>query len=224
MSALPAPVGSDSVASAPTFGSMQTFRGVDKMKSLHNSLSRSSRSRSRSRLGGLIAVLGVLGVAMLGGCASEEHQNLKEWMRDQTKGMRGKVPPLPEITAFPVVAYEASDLTSPFSPAKIVSAEIVVASTAPDRTRPPQPLEAFALEELRVMGVILSGATPYALMQTPPPSKPKHVGIGEYMGQNFGKITSITKDGVIVLETVRDVNGAWTPQEKLLQVPKEGGY
>ncbi len=34
------------------------------------------------------------------GCAAEEHQDLREWMRDEAKGMKGKVAPLPEITAF----------------------------------------------------------------------------------------------------------------------------
>jgi Tfp pilus assembly protein PilP len=58
---------------------------------------------------------------LLLGCAAEEHQDLREWMRDEAKGMRGKVAPLPEITAFPVVAYETETLTPPFAPGKIVT-------------------------------------------------------------------------------------------------------
>ena len=69
----------------------------------------------------------------------------------------------------------------------------------------------------------MAGTVPYALIKTPPPNKPKHVRIGEYMGRSFGKITAIDKDGVTVLETVKDANGAWVEQEKLLLVPKEGG-
>jgi Tfp pilus assembly protein PilP len=43
------------------------------------------------------------------------------------------------------------------------------------------------------------------------------------MGRNFGKITAISSEGVTVIETVKDANGAWVTQEKLLIVPKEGG-
>jgi type IV pilus assembly protein PilP len=167
-------------------------------------------------------LLSFLLVLLLAGCAAEEHQDLREWMRDEAKGMRGKVAPLPEITAFPVVAYETETLVPPFSPAKIVTLDVSADKSAPDRTRPPQPLEAFPIEDLRVMGIITAGAVPYALIQTPPPNKPKHVRVGEYMGRSFGKITAITPEGVTVVETVKDANGAWVSQERQLNVPKGG--
>jgi type IV pilus assembly protein PilP len=160
---------------------------------------------------------------LLLGCAAEEHQDLRQWMREEAKDMRGKVAPLPEITAFPVVAYETEMLTSPFAPGKIVTLEAVADKTSPDRTRPQQPLEIFPIEDLKVVGVLTAGAVPYALIQTPPPNKPKHVRVGEYMGRSFGRITAIDKNGITVLETVKDANGAWVEQEKVLMVPKEGG-
>ena len=167
--------------------------------------------------------LAIFCLLILAGCAAEEHQDLREWMRTEAKGMKGKVAPLPEITAFPVVAYETETLTSPFSAGKIVTLEAVADKTAPDRTRPQQPLEIFPIEDLKVMGIITAGSVPYALIQTPPPNKPKHVRVGEYMGRSFGKITAISKDSVTVLETVKDANGAWIEQERKLEVPKEGG-
>lgn len=160
---------------------------------------------------------------LLLGCAAEEHQDLREWMREEAKEMKGRVSPLPEITAFPVVAYETETLTSPFAPGKIVTLEAVAVKSMPDRARPQQPLEIFPIEDLKVAGIIMAGSVPYALIQTPPPNKPKHVRVGEYMGRSFGKITAITRDSVTVLETVKDVNGAWVEQEKVLMVPKEGG-
>ena len=160
---------------------------------------------------------------LLLGCAAEEHQDLREWMREEAKEMKGRVSPLPEITAFPVVAYETETLTSPFAAGKIVTLEAVALKSTPDRVRPQQPLEIFPIEDLKVAGIIMAGQVPYALIQTPPPNKPKHVRVGEYMGRSFGKITAITKDSVTVLETVKDVNGAWVEQEKVLTVPREGG-
>ncbi|MDP2810527.1 MAG: pilus assembly protein PilP [Rhodocyclaceae bacterium] len=160
---------------------------------------------------------------LLLGCAAEDHQDLRQWMRDEAKEMKGRVSPLPEITAFPVVAYETGTLTSPFAPGKIVTLDASADKTAPDRSRQQQPLEIFPIEDLKVVGIIMAGTVPYALIQTPSPNKPKHVRVGEYMGRSFGKITAISKDGVTVLETVKDTNGAWVEQEKVLMVPKEGG-
>ncbi len=162
-------------------------------------------------------------VLLLAGCAAEQHQDLREWMREEAKTMRGKVAPLPEIAAFPVVAYETETLTPPFASGKIVTLEAVADKSAPDRSRPQQPLEIFPIEDLKVMGIIMAGPVPYALIQTPPPNKPKHVRVGEYMGRSFGRITQISRDSVTVLETVKDANGAWVAQEKVLMVPNEGG-
>ncbi|MBL8479246.1 MAG: pilus assembly protein PilP [Sterolibacteriaceae bacterium] len=165
----------------------------------------------------------ILILPLLAGCGAEQHQDIREWMREEAKGMRGKVAPLPEIAAFPVVAYETETLTPPFASGKIVTLEAVADKSAPDRSRPQQPLEIFPIEDLKVMGIVMAGPVPYALIQTPPPNKPKHVRVGEYMGRSFGRITQISRDGVTVLETVKDANGAWVAQEKVLMVPNEGG-
>ena len=165
----------------------------------------------------------VLTALLLAGCASSEHDDLKEWMREQAKGMKGKVQPLPEITAFPAVAYEGEKLIPPFAAAKILTTDSANDKSAPDRDRARQPLENFALEDLKVMGVMFDGKTRYALIRTPPPNKPKNVRVGEFVGQNFGKITAITDDGLTVLETVKDSNGTWVERETSILVPREGG-
>ena len=70
---------------------------------------------------------------------------------------------------------------------------------------------------------MFDGKTRYALIRTPPPNKPKNVRVGEFVGQNFGKITAITDDGLTVLETVKDSNGTWVERETSILVPREGG-
>ena len=82
----------------------------------------------------------VLTALLLAGCASSEHDDLKEWMREQAKGMKGKVQPLPEITAFPAVAYEGEKLIPPFAAAKILTTDSANDKSAPDRDRARQPL------------------------------------------------------------------------------------
>lgn len=170
-----------------------------------------------------IILLACMGGVLLTGCSNTEHEDLKEWMREQAQGFKGKVAPLPEIKAFPAVEYNTEKLVAPFSNLKIVTSEAVADKTAPDRDRQRQPLENFPLEDLRVSGVIIDSKVPWALVQPPPPNKPKHVTVGEFMGQNFGRITQITTDGVTVIETVKDTNGAWTDREIVKPVPRRGG-
>jgi Tfp pilus assembly protein PilP len=82
---------------------------------------------------------------------AEEHQDLREWMRDEAKGMRGKVAPLPEITAFPVVAYETEMLDATLR-SRERSSRWTSARTRAHRIArvPQQPLEAFfPLEDLQ---------------------------------------------------------------------------
>lgn len=164
-------------------------------------------------------------IVILSACSGGEQTELREWMQEQTKEMKIGVPPLPEVQALPAVSYEGKDLKVPFSPQKIVTANAVASSpsaqAASERAR--QPLENFPIEDLTVQGVILTGKRPYALVQPRLPNKPMHVTVGDYMGQNFGKVVSITNTEVTVLETVRDNNGVWTEREIIKPVPRQGG-
>ena len=158
----------------------------------------------------------------LGACATQDQTELREWMSEQAKSMRGGVPPLPEIKPLEAVSYEGSNLVVPFSPQKIVTAEPVSKSIVGDIGRVRQPLENFPLEELTVQVIIVTGKRPYALVQPKPPNKPMHVNVGDYMGQNFGKVVSIDCESVKVLETIKDNNGVWTEREIVKVLPKQG--
>ena len=67
----------------------------------------------------LVAVIAVI----LAGCASEEHSDLRAWMADASKDLRGKVPPLPQVKPYEPVPYDVGNLLDPFKPGKIIGAE-----------------------------------------------------------------------------------------------------
>lgn len=74
-------------------------------------------SANKSVLAGLTLAL------LVAGCGGGDHEDLKEWMRDSTKGLKGKVPPLPEVKPYEPVAYDAQGLMDPFKPAKLEPAQ-----------------------------------------------------------------------------------------------------
>jgi type IV pilus assembly protein PilP len=152
----------------------------------------------------------LLGVLSLAACGGEEHQDLKEWMRESSKDLKGSVPPLPELKPFPIVSYNGSNLLDPFRGAKIVPEKATGAGgKTPDFDRPKEPLEAYPLESLKLVGIMMPGTgntkTPYALIQSS--DGLNYAVVGNHLGQNFGVVTAITASEVKIKETVKDPTG-----------------
>src|SRR5512137_972901 len=121
---------------------------------------------------------------LLAGCSGESHQDLRAWMADQGKGARGRVDPLPQIKPYEPFAYNAFDLPDPFKPRKIEPTK-GASKLAPDMTRRREPLEAFPLESLTMVGTLEKNKTIYALVRTPERDV-YQVKAGNYLGQNYG--------------------------------------
>jgi len=152
----------------------------------------------------------LLASILLAGCAAEEHQDLKEWMRESSKDLKGGVPPLPELKPFPIVSYDASALVDPFKGSKIVPEKSAGAGgKTPDFDRPKEPLESYPLESLKLVGVMMPGTgntkTPYALIKSS--DGLNYVVAGNHLGHNFGVVTAITATEVKIKETIKDPTG-----------------
>ncbi|THF62968.1 pilus assembly protein PilP [Pseudothauera nasutitermitis] len=164
----------------------------------------------------------LLAAALLAGCASEE-ENIQAWMAEQTKGMRGSVKPLPEIRPFPVVEYDAEALPTPFSTARLVpeTRQSGGGALRPDLDRRREPLEAYPLESLTMVGVLMRGKDADALIRVD--NTIHQIRVGNHMGQNFGVVTEVTETEVILRELVEDVNGDWSERisSLLLQEQQE---
>ncbi|MBL8491577.1 MAG: pilus assembly protein PilP [Rhodocyclaceae bacterium] len=165
-------------------------------------------------------VLSIVACALLSACGGEEHQDLKMWMKESTKDLRGRVPPLPEIKAFPAVSYEAMDLVDPFKPQKIEPEKKGSGGgIKPDLDRRKEPLEAFPLESLKMVGVLQRDKMIHAVVLA---GKAVHqVKIGNYMGQNFGIITNITESDIQLRELVQDAVGDWVERTSSLHLQEQ---
>ncbi len=159
----------------------------------------------------------VLACLVLAACGGEEHQDLRQWMKEASKDFKGKIPPLPEIKSFPPVAYSAGDLPDPFNAAKIEPEKKPGGGALkPDFDRRKEPLEAYPLESLKMVGVLMKGKMVHALVLA---DKNLHqVKIGNYMGQNFGIITDISETEVKLKELVPDSLGDYAERTSTLQL------
>ena len=89
------------------------------------------------------AWISLMTVLLVAGCGGQSHQDLRNWMAEQGKGVRGKLDPLPQIKPYEPFAYADFDLPDPFKPRKIepVKGEST-SKLAPDLNRRREPLEA----------------------------------------------------------------------------------
>jgi type IV pilus assembly protein PilP len=160
-----------------------------------------------------------LGVALaLAGCEGGEQQELRAELASMTKDLKGKVDPLPVVKPYEPVPYTAYDLGDPFGPTKI---QLVAAKNfkgagglQPDLSRPKEPLEAFPLESLKMVGTLERRKQTFALVKAD--AGLYRVRIGNYLGQNFGVITKITNSEVALRELVQDSGGDWAERESTL--------
>jgi type IV pilus assembly protein PilP len=161
-------------------------------------------------------------LGMLSGCGGE-HEDIKQWMAESSRDLRGVVPPLPELKPFPIVSYEgAGESADPFSPTRVEPEKKETGGgNKPDFDRPREQLESFPLESLQFIGVISKdkGSNRRALIKVD--GVVYQAGKGNYAGQNFGRITGITDTEVVLKETLQDPSGQttdWVERQATLQL------
>lgn len=158
----------------------------------------------------------------LAGCGGEEHSDLKEELNQLTKDLRGRVDPLPQVRPYEPVPYTAEGQIDPFRTERIEVAQAARASSASaalideQKKRPPEPLEAFPLESIVMLGTITQNKETFALVKAGP--NLYRVRTGNYMGQNFGVITGIDEAQISLKELVQDSGGDWVERMSSLQL------
>ena len=152
----------------------------------------------------------------LAGCGGQTHQDLRNWMADQGKGAKGKLDPLPQVKPYEPFAYNAFDLPDPFKPRKIEPAK-GNSKLSPDLTRRKEPLEAYPLESLNMVGTLQKDNQVYALVRTPDKDL-YQVRPGNHLGQNYGVILGVSDSEIKLKELIQDGAGDWTERSSTLQL------
>jgi type IV pilus assembly protein PilP len=82
------------------------------------------------------------------------------------------------------------------------------------------PLQKWSLDQLRLALTVTGTASPMAMLEDPE-MRGWPVRIGDFVGKNWGKVTSIQRDQIVVTETITDRNtGRVYPQNITIQVPQ----
>ncbi len=155
----------------------------------------------------------------LAACSGEQHSDLRQFVKDSDSMPRGRIPPLPEVKPYEPFEYAAFDLVDPFVPRKIEAPKRPPSPTIDPKVFDPNrrkgPLEAFPLENLKMVGTLQQKKEFFALIKTPD-NNLYRVQTGDFMGQNFGRITDISESAVKLKELIQDSGNEWKEEERTL--------
>ncbi|MEO8133526.1 MAG: pilus assembly protein PilP [Betaproteobacteria bacterium] len=159
-------------------------------------------------------VVGAFISVLVAGCGRDPNLELRQWMDEQAKAVKGRVDTLPPVKPYVPFTYNAFDLPDPFKPRKIEPAR-GLSKLAPDLNRRKEPLEAYPLESLKMVGTLQQNKTMYALVRANDKTV-YQVRAGNYLGQNFGTITGIGEGEIKLKELVQDSGGDWAERQSRL--------
>ena len=165
----------------------------------------------------------VVGALTLSACGTSD-QELQTWMTDQRNQSRPKIERLPEPTKFAPQAYTQDGSVEPFSNQKLAQAlkrdsnqsTANTALIAPELARRKEPLEASPLDAVAMVGSLIKAGKPVALVRVD--NLLYQVRAGNYLGQNYGRITKVSETGLSLREIVQDAAGEWIERTATLQL------
>lgn len=174
------------------------------------------------RVGQITILLG--SALILSGCGPSGNDDLREWMTQLRATTKPRVIPLSEPKPFHPQAYVVEGSMEPFNPMKLTqalrreSAQSAANASliAPEMARRKEPLEAFPLDSIKMVGSMNKEGLPTALVTVG--KLLYQVRLGNYLGQNYGKIVGITETGVQLREIVQDPSGDWVERMTTLEL------
>jgi len=176
------------------------------------------------RLHRLVVVSSLLvGALGLAACAGDEDE-LSQWMEQQKREVKPSVEPLSAPKKFNPQAYLALGQVEPFSTQKLAVALKQEARQpnsllAAEINRRKEPLEAYPVDSMAMVGSVVRNGRPYALLRVD--NLLYQVKPGDYLGQNYGKIIQISETNVAYREIVQDAAGEWIERNSALQLQEK---
>ncbi len=145
-------------------------------------------------------------------CGNKDMQDLHAYVDKVQSRQKPRVEPLPEVQPYETFLYQASGMRDPFKAQTSQLSDAGAAASGsglkPDVNRPREALEDFPLDTLRMVGTLAQQGDTWALV-VDADGTIHRVQPGNYAGQNYGKITTITEYEVQLTEIVPDGLGGW---------------
>lgn len=166
----------------------------------------------------------LMAIGLLAGCADANLDELENTLVDIRRSP-GEQPPSvamewPESRS---LSYRYSEERSPFLLPETVAETVTnprEGPLAPDQQRVAEPLEAFQLQELRLVGTLRMGGRQVAMIISPD-GNVTSVREGNYIGTDYGRISRISDQEIVVDEQVFTQRAGWQERQVSLAINAE---
>ncbi len=161
---------------------------------------------------------------MLSACGNREKRaELQAYVNKIKSRQIKEIEPLPEVKPYETFTYNDSNLRSPFMPSTPVEVAKNVANDKgihPDANRRKEPLEAFPLDSLRMMGTLEKQGRRWAVIEDTDGTVHR-IAKGNYLGQHDGRVEDVTEEKVLITEIIPDGSGGWRERKAFLALIDE---
>jgi type IV pilus assembly protein PilP len=164
----------------------------------------------------------------LSACGTSDHEEIQNWMASERATTKPRIQPIPEPKRFTPQGYTQEAFVEPFSNQKLTQAlkrdsqqagTASAALLAPELIRRKEPLEAYPLDAMVMVGSLAKTGQPVALIKVD--NLLYQVKPGNYLGQNYGRITKVAEAEVVLRELVQDAAGEWIERTATLQLQEK---
>lgn len=156
----------------------------------------------------------------------DDPDDLRQFVQKQRLTVAPPIEPLPEFKPYHSFVYEGGSLRDPFqrlvqlSNAKNEVFDDVDNGLLPDSQRPKTYLEEFSLDSLRMVGTIGISQKRWALIKDNK-GEVHRVTIGDYMGLDFGQVTTVSNGFVELNEIVPNGRGGWMIRQRSIVMDEQ---
>lgn len=162
-------------------------------------------------------------VVLLVGCGADTDE-LQGWMDQQRREVKPNITPLIPPKKFDPAPYLSAQAVEPFSNQKLSVALKQEAKQpnsvlAAELNRRKEPLEFYTLDGMSMVGSVTKQGHPFALLKVD--NLLYQVKVGDYLGQNYGRILKITETEIALREIVQDAAGEWIERPGTLQLQEK---
>lgn len=168
-------------------------------------------------------ILGVCASLLLAACQPVNNfSDLEAFVDEVNSRPSAPVEPVPEFVPYEGFIYSAASARSPFDVPLVIDNEngtVLSQDVEPDFDRIPELLENQSLSELKMVGRLTTTGGVYQALIEDGFGEVHRVGVGNYMGRNYGRIVQISNSQLNMIEIVPSGNGGWVerPQTLTLQ-------
>lgn len=156
-------------------------------------------------------------IMALSACGEPNVSDLQQFVNDTKARQKGTIPALPKASSYETYSYDETKLRDPFTRTAPPRVATQYTGISPNFKRKREILEQFPLDTLTMVGSLEQSGKRWALIKAGDGTLYR-MKRGNYIGQDNGRILSVSENRLELQEIVSDGLGGWIKRKSSLSV------